>query len=158
MRLQDCRLLRATNRNYSPWRSREPDRAVNCRFSLRENSRRRPQESPRVNISNPYDCSQLKRPTLSDLGRVPICRLPAHGAPHHGASVAGRRYAMGREGRARPWSPEARPGVGRPMVTGTARRWYHGDLQIYYVHYACASIYCVPRACPPAQNVVVAHV
>lgn len=46
---------------------------------------------------------------------------------------------MGHGGRAR--SPEARPGVGRPVVTGTARRWYHGDLQIYYVRYARASIY-----------------
>ena len=50
--------------------------------------------------------------------------------------------------------PTARSPEARPMVTSTARHWYHGDLQIYYVYYARASIYAFrgPRACPPAQN------
>lgn len=36
---------------------------------------------PRVNITNPYDCSQLRRLTLSDPRRVSICHLLPHGAP-----------------------------------------------------------------------------
>lgn len=131
-------------------RSGEPDRAVNCRLSLRENSRRRSQtarrEIPRelipltpmiaVNWSGrPYQildtCPYVVSQHMAHFIAVP---------PYSRSSVRGGEW-WGAGAVPGCGSPEARLGVGRPMVTGTARHWYHGDLQIYYVYYACASIY-----------------
>jgi len=71
--------------------------------------------------------------------------------------VIGAKRVIELGGRAWPWSPKARSGMERSMVTGIAHRWYHGSTNI--LRALCVRLYlCVPRACPLAQNVVVARV
>ncbi|KOC65576.1 hypothetical protein WH47_00546 [Habropoda laboriosa] len=104
-------------------------------------------------LDNDQEATPSTSADFFDLGRVPICRLPPHGGRVGRCAVAttgGTEMAvLPPEGMARrtvahgvAWRGVARHTGDRVASPyGTPPPQYHGDLQIYYVHYAYASIY-----------------
>jgi len=97
-------LSRMTNHNLPPWRSGDLDRAVNCRLSLRENSRRKTanHKNPRELISlTPMiavNWSFIRSRTHAHMSSPSTCRL-AHLIAVPPWQIVGARRVMGHGGR-----------------------------------------------------------